>query len=105
MFKLSAMQQHVGTVTPLSRKREIYSICQEYNIIILEDDAYYYLQYPDLQGRTGRLLCFVSCGPHNSFFADEKAFGSMMNSSMRVIANDQAPVFVYAAQLLNKQLQ
>lgn len=26
------------------RKRSIYAICQKYNIMILEDDAYYYLQ-------------------------------------------------------------
>ena len=50
----------VGIVTPLSRKREIYSICQEYNIIVIEDDAYYYLQYPDLQGRTDQIdKCLV----------------------------------------------
>ncbi|DBA67017.1 hypothetical protein WJX79_010292 [Trebouxia sp. C0005] len=39
-----------GIVTPLGRKREVYSVCQEYGITIIEDDAYYYLQYPCLQG-------------------------------------------------------
>lgn len=39
-----------GIVTPLDRKRQIYELCQEYGIIIIEDDAYYYLQYPSLQG-------------------------------------------------------
>lgn len=39
-----------GTVTPYVRKREIYQICREYNITIIEDDAYYYLQYPALDG-------------------------------------------------------
>lgn len=53
------MPHPVGTVTPLSRKREIYGICQEYNIIIIEDDAYYYLQYPDLQGMTGRMQLYI----------------------------------------------
>ena len=52
---------NVGVVTPLSRKREIYSICQEYDIIVVEDDAYYYLQYPDLQGKTYQMgLCSVT---------------------------------------------
>lgn len=44
-----------GVVTPLGRKREIYSICHEYGITIIEDDAYYYLQYPELQGGTIQL--------------------------------------------------
>lgn len=49
------MSYIAGIVTPLCRKREIYSICREYNIIVVEDDAYYYLQYPDLQGTTDHL--------------------------------------------------
>ena len=40
-----------GVTTPLGRKREIYNICQEYDVTIIEDDAYYYLQYPELQGK------------------------------------------------------
>lgn len=39
-----------GTVTSYDRKREIYQVCREYNITIIEDDAYYYLQYPSLDG-------------------------------------------------------
>ena len=42
--------QCAGVVTPLDRKQEIYSICREYGITIIEDDAYYYLQYPELTG-------------------------------------------------------
>lgn len=41
---------HAGVVTPYDRKREIYQICREYNITIIEDDAYFYLQYPTLEG-------------------------------------------------------
>ena len=29
----------------MSRKREIYALCREYNILIIEDDPYYYLQF------------------------------------------------------------
>jgi len=47
---------NAGIVTPLGRKREIYGICQEYGITIVEDDAYYYLQYPSLQGSPSHLL-------------------------------------------------
>ncbi len=31
---------------PLGRKAEIYAICQEYDLVLLEDDAYYTLQFP-----------------------------------------------------------
>ena len=41
---------HAGAITPLGRRREIYSICREYNILILEDDPYYYLQFSTAHG-------------------------------------------------------
>lgn len=34
-----------GTLT-LSRRKELYQLCHEYDIIIIEDDPYWYLQYP-----------------------------------------------------------
>ncbi|XP_057652127.1 kynurenine/alpha-aminoadipate aminotransferase, mitochondrial-like [Diorhabda carinulata] len=38
-----------GRTIPLERKKEIYEICCKYNIIILEDDAYYFLHFLDQQ--------------------------------------------------------
>lgn len=32
-------------VTTLERKQRIYQICSEHDIVIIEDDPYYYLQY------------------------------------------------------------
>ena len=34
-----------GMVTSLRRKQQIYQICSEHDIVIIEDDPYYYLQY------------------------------------------------------------
>ena len=34
-----------GTVTSEKRKRQIYAVAQEYNLLIIEDDPYYLLQY------------------------------------------------------------
>lgn len=34
-----------------ARRREIYSIASEYDLIILEDDPYYFLQYDDQEVR------------------------------------------------------
>lgn len=39
-------QNPTGAVMPLERKKEIYQICCDHDVIILEDDAYYWLQYP-----------------------------------------------------------
>jgi len=34
-----------GTTLPTHRKREIYQLACEYNMLILEDDPYYYLHF------------------------------------------------------------
>jgi len=39
-----------GISTPLDRKKEIYSIAKDYNLLILEDDAYFYLQFSKVDG-------------------------------------------------------
>lgn len=39
-----------GSTVPLARKAEIYAICRRYDVIVLEDDPYYYLQFPDASG-------------------------------------------------------
>lgn len=36
-----------GAVVGEQRKREIYSVCSEYDILILEDDPYYFLHFLD----------------------------------------------------------
>ena len=40
-----------GTTVPLERRRQLYKVAQEWNLIIIEDDAYYYLQYPNGAGQ------------------------------------------------------
>lgn len=35
-----------GGVLPVRRRKELYAICQKYDVIIVEDDPYWYLQYP-----------------------------------------------------------
>ncbi len=39
------MSHVAGMVTTLERKQKIYQICSEHDIVIIEDDPYYYLQY------------------------------------------------------------
>ncbi|KAI3651073.1 hypothetical protein MP228_004554 [Amoeboaphelidium protococcarum] len=56
-----------SVTTSLERRREIYAICREYDLLILEDDPYYFLQYssqyvPSYQSMDvdGRVLRFDS---------------------------------------------
>lgn len=47
LLMLSRMGQNPtsGLLSP-ARRKEIYALCQKYNILIIEDDPYWYLQYP-----------------------------------------------------------
>ena len=50
VLSLTVSALTAGAITPLERKEEIYGICREYNILILEDDPYYYLQFSTAHG-------------------------------------------------------
>lgn len=59
-------QNPTGSCTTSERKQTIYKICQEHNLIILEDDPYYYIQFGDASASyfsldtDGRVLRFDS---------------------------------------------
>ena len=40
-----------GTVLPLERRREILQLCSQYNLLLLEDDPYFYLQFEEKEKR------------------------------------------------------
>ncbi|KAI1906233.1 hypothetical protein LOZ64_006361 [Ophidiomyces ophidiicola] len=46
MYTVTLGQNPTGSVLPLRRRREIYSLCRIYDIIIIEDEPYWHLQYP-----------------------------------------------------------
>jgi len=45
LYTIPVAQNPTGCITSEERKRAVYQICQEFDIIIIEDDPYYYLQY------------------------------------------------------------
>ncbi|KAH8890000.1 PLP-dependent transferase [Thozetella sp. PMI_491] len=45
MYTVTIGQNPTGGVMPISRKREIYELCHQHDILILEDDPYWSLQY------------------------------------------------------------
>lgn len=46
MYTVTMGQNPTGGVLSTRRRKEIYALCQKYDIIIIEDDPYWYLQYP-----------------------------------------------------------
>ena len=46
MYTVTIGQNPTSGTLGVTRRKEIYSLCKEYDIIIIEDDPYWYLQYP-----------------------------------------------------------
>ena len=42
---LTSLCSCTGVITPKLRRQQIYSICRQHDVIILEDDPYFYLQF------------------------------------------------------------
>lgn len=61
VFALVAAQNPTGSTVPLARKAEIYAICAEYDLVIIEDDAYYTLQFPRAHGGEPLIIAHISC--------------------------------------------
>ncbi|KAJ4414544.1 hypothetical protein N0V85_003105 [Neurospora sp. IMI 360204] len=46
MYTVTLGHNPTGFVIPISRRKEIYAICSRYDVIIVEDEPYWYLQFP-----------------------------------------------------------
>lgn len=51
LYTVPTGQNPTGLTCPIERKAELYAVCSEFDVIILEDDPYWYLQF----GRTGEV--------------------------------------------------
>ncbi|KAJ1308692.1 hypothetical protein OPQ81_004383 [Rhizoctonia solani] len=56
MYTIPIGQNPTGAVMNVKRKQDIYDICVKYDIIIVEDDPYYFLQYPEYKRKSERSL-------------------------------------------------
>ena len=45
MPALTSLYSCAGVITPTQRRQQIYSMCRQHDVIILEDDPYFYLQF------------------------------------------------------------
>lgn len=48
-------QNPTSGVLSLQRRRELYAVCSKYDVIIIEDDPYWYLQFPSSTARLGKI--------------------------------------------------
>ncbi|KAJ5280354.1 hypothetical protein N7478_005726 [Penicillium angulare] len=46
MYTVTVGQNPSGAVLPIERKKEIYAICQRYDVVVVEDEPYWNLQFP-----------------------------------------------------------
>ncbi|KAI0840266.1 aromatic amino acid aminotransferase [Hypoxylon sp. FL0890] len=49
MYTVTMGHNPTSGVLSLERRKELYSICSKYDVIIVEDDPYWYLQYPSAE--------------------------------------------------------
>ncbi|XP_071848039.1 kynurenine/alpha-aminoadipate aminotransferase, mitochondrial-like [Apostichopus japonicus] len=82
-----------GVSLTLERRRDIYKICQDYNLLIIEDDPYYFLQFnkprlPSFQSMDvdGRVLRFDS-------------FSKVLSAGIRVGFVSGPKALIYRIQL------
>ncbi|KAG9127833.1 hypothetical protein FRC07_008476 [Ceratobasidium sp. 392] len=56
MYTIPIGQNPTGAVMGGQRKKAIYDICVKYDVIIVEDDPYYFLQFPNYKRKSERSL-------------------------------------------------
>ncbi|KAB5563081.1 aromatic amino acid aminotransferase [Coniochaeta sp. 2T2.1] len=49
MYTVTMGHNPTGIVLSLERRKEIYAVCSRYDVIIIEDDPYWYLQFPSAE--------------------------------------------------------
>ncbi|KAF9462610.1 pyridoxal phosphate-dependent transferase [Collybia nuda] len=77
MYTIPVGQNPTGVTTEAARKKEIYDICVEFDIIIVEDDPYYFLQQGPYVRPEERIH------DHISFTSDEDYIAQLAPSYLR----------------------
>ena len=76
IYTVTIGQNPTSGVLSLRRRRAIYALCVKYDVIIVEDDPYWYLQYPSanassLQHR-GHSISHDSARPGNPYWSNQE---------------------------------
>ncbi|KAK4241450.1 pyridoxal phosphate-dependent transferase [Achaetomium macrosporum] len=54
MYTVTLGHNPTGRLISLERKREIYAVCSKYDVIIVEDEPYWYLQFPSAEAEEAK---------------------------------------------------
>jgi len=69
-----------GTLLSVERRKEIYQLCCDYNLLLLEDDPYYYLQFGEKDTRPPSFLSLDTQGRVLRF----DSFSKILSSGIRL---------------------
>jgi len=73
MYTVTVGQNPTSGVLSLQRRRDIYALCSKYDVLIVEDDPYWYLQFPSATARNTTTVSDplnVSFNPNIEMFAN-----------------------------------
>ena len=92
LYTIPTGSNPTGASMTFKRKQEVYAICREFNLLIIEDDPYYYMQYQDKNTDIKNQGNYLNRGRTHSFLSidiDERvirtdSFSKILSSGMRV---------------------
>ncbi|OTA24086.1 hypothetical protein BTJ68_11943 [Hortaea werneckii EXF-2000] len=97
MYTVTMGQNPTSGVLSLQRRREIYALCSQYDIIIVEDDPYWYLQFPTstaVNTTTTSHPANQSFNPHISLLANGEPRPEGWTSSGYAFLDSLVPSFI-----------
>ncbi|GAB1732679.1 hypothetical protein NU195Hw_g8649t1 [Hortaea werneckii] len=97
MYTVTMGQNPTSGVLSLQRRREIYALCSQYDIIIVEDDPYWYLQFPTstaVNTTTTSHQANQSFNPHISLLANGEPRPEGWKSSGYAFLDSLVPSFI-----------
>lgn len=97
LTQLSMGQNPTSGVLSLQRRRDIYKLCCEFDIIIAEDDPYWYLQYPTATAAnttTSRSASNQSFNPDVPIFANAEPHPESWKSSGFPFLDSLVPSYI-----------
>lgn len=90
-------QNPTSGILSLARRRQIYALCSQYDIIIIEDDPYWFLQYPTAtvaNTQTSTSSRNTSAGPNDAIFANAELRPAGWKSSGYEFVDSLVPSYV-----------
>jgi DNA-binding transcriptional MocR family regulator len=97
MYTVAMGQNPTSGVLSLQRRREVYALAQKYDVIIVEDEPYWFLQYPTSTSRNSTTTSHASntsFNPHEEMFANGEPRPASWKSSGYDFLDSLVPSYV-----------